>query len=67
MGFIYCSSPSQVALQDSKTSPRPASARLPSRDGSPSLALFSLFLSFMFVLPPFEDNGLLFWAADDLS
>ena len=42
--------------------------RLPSRDGSPSLALLSLFLSFIyFVLPPFEDNGLLFWAPDDLS
>ena len=26
MGFIYCSPPSQVALRDSKTSPRPASA-----------------------------------------
>ena len=28
MGFIYCSPPSQVALRDSKTSPRPASARV---------------------------------------
>ena len=28
MGFIDCSLPSQVALQDSKTSPRPASARV---------------------------------------
>ena len=28
VGFIYCSPPSQVALQDSKTSPRPASARV---------------------------------------
>ena len=45
MGFIYCFPPSQVALRDSKTSPRPASARLPSRDGSPSLAL----LSFIFI------------------
>ena len=27
MGFIYSSPPSQVALRDSKTSPRPASAR----------------------------------------
>ena len=26
----------------------------------------SLFI-FCFVLPPFEDNGLLFWASDDLS
>ena len=28
MGFIYFSPPSQVALRDSKTSPRPASARV---------------------------------------
>ena len=28
MGFIYCSPASQVALRDSKTSPRPASARV---------------------------------------
>ena len=28
MGFIYCSPPNQVALRDSKTSPRPASARV---------------------------------------
>ena len=47
MGFIYCSPPSQVALGDSKTSPRPASARLPSLDGSPSLALLSLFIFYV--------------------
>ena len=40
--------------------------RLPSRDGSPSLALWSLYLLY-FVPPPFEDNGLLFWAPDVLS
>ena len=28
MGFIYSSPPSQVVLRDSKTSPRPASARV---------------------------------------
>ena len=28
VGFIYCSPPSQVALRDSKTSPRPASERV---------------------------------------
>ena len=28
MGFIYCSLPSQVAFQDSKTSPRPTSVRV---------------------------------------
>ena len=30
MGFIYCSPPSQVALRDSKTSPRPTSVRVSS-------------------------------------
>ena len=38
--------------------------RLPSQDGSPFLPLLSLFLSF--VLPPFKDNGLLFWVPDVL-
>ena len=39
--------------------------RLPSRDGSLShLFLLSLFLSLYFFLPPFEDNGLLFWVPD---
>ena len=40
--------------------------RLPSRDGAPSLPPLSLFLSFIFFLPPFEDNGLLFWVPDIL-
>ena len=40
--------------------------RLPSWDRSPSLSLLSLFLSFIFFLPPFEDNGLLFWVPDVL-
>ena len=41
--------------------------RLPSWDGAPSLPLLSLFLSFIFFpLPPFEDNGLLFWVPDVL-
>ena len=31
------------------------------QDRSPSLTLLSLFLSFIFVLPPFEENGLTFW------
>ena len=39
---------------------------LPSWDGAPSLPLLSLFLSFIFFLPPFEDNGLLFWVPDVL-
>ena len=37
--------------------------RLPSSDGSPSLDLLSFYLLY-FVLPPFEDDGLLFWAPD---
>ena len=40
--------------------------RLPSLDGAPSLPLLSLFLSFIFFLPPFEDNGLFFWVPDIL-
>ena len=39
---------------------------LPSQDGALSLPLLSLFLSFIFFLPPFEDNGLLFWVPDVL-
>ena len=45
---------------------KPLFLRLPSRDGAPSLPLLSLFLSFIFFLPPFEDNGLLFWVPDVL-
>ena len=37
--------------------------RLPSRDGAPSLPLLSFYLLYFF-LPPFEDNGLLFWVPD---
>ena len=40
--------------------------RLPSQDGSLSLPLLSLFLSFIFFLPPFEDSGLLSWVPDVL-
>ena len=40
--------------------------RLPSWDRSPSLSLLSVFLSFIFFLPPLEDNGLLFWVPDIL-
>ena len=39
--------------------------RLPCLDGSPSLPLLSLYLLYFF-LPPFEDNGLLFWVPDVL-
>ena len=40
--------------------------RLPFGDGAPSLPLLPLFLSFIFFLPTFEDNGLLFWVPDVL-
>ena len=40
--------------------------RLPSQDKAPSLPLLSLFLSFIFFLPPFEDSGLIFWVPDVL-
>ena len=42
--------------------------RLPSRDGSPSLPLLSLFLSFIFFPTSWysKDNGLLFWVPDVL-
>ena len=45
---------------------KPLFLRLPSQDGARSLPLLSLFLSFIFFLPPFEDNGLLFWVPDVL-
>ena len=38
--------------------------KLASWDGSLSLPLLSLFLSF--ILPPFKGNGLLFWVPDVL-
>ena len=40
--------------------------RLPSQDRAPSLPLLSLFYLLYFFLPPFEDNGLLFWVPDVL-
>ena len=40
--------------------------RLPFQDRSPSLPLLPLFLSVTFFLPPFKDNGLLFWVPDIL-
>ena len=40
--------------------------RVLSQDGSPSLPLLSLFLSFIFFPTSFEDNGLLFWVPDVL-
>ena len=39
---------------------KPLFLRLPSWDGAPSLPLLSLFLPFIFFLPLFKDNGLLF-------
>jgi len=40
--------------------------RLPSWDGAPSLPLCLSFYLLYFFLPPFEDNGLLFWVPDVL-
>ena len=40
--------------------------RLTSSDGAPSLPLLCLFCLLYFFLPPFEDNGLLFWVPDVL-
>src|SRR5574341_923119 len=40
--------------------------RLPSRDGTPSLPLLSLFLSFIFFPTSFRRLGLLFWVPDVL-
>ena len=40
--------------------------RLLSLDRALSLPLLSLFWSFIFFLPPFQDNGLLFWVPDVL-
>ena len=40
--------------------------RLPSWDGSPSLALLSLFLSFIFCPTSFQRQSLLFWVYDVL-
>ena len=42
------------------------SLRLPSRDGTPSLPLLSLFLSFIFFPTSFRRLGLLFWVPDVL-
>ena len=40
--------------------------RLPSRDGTPSLPLLSLFLAFIFFPTSFLRLGLLFWVSDVL-
>ena len=40
--------------------------RLPSRDGTPSLSLLSIFLSFIFFPTSFRRLGLLFWVPDVL-
>ena len=76
--YLLIFPPSYVALQDSKTSPRPAGEsvswcletspllRLPSRDRSPSLTLLSLFLSFLFCPTSFQRQWLLFWELDVL-
>ena len=80
MGFNYLLifSPYYVALSASKARHRLGSEsvswcletslflRLPSWDEAQSLPLLSLFLSFIFLLPPFKDNGLLLWVPDGL-
>ena len=47
---------------------KPLFLRLLSRDGALSLPLLSLFFFCLlyFFLPPFEDNGMLFWVPDVL-
>ena len=40
--------------------------RLPFQDRAPSLPLCLSFYLLYFFLPPFEDNGLLFWVPDVL-
>ena len=79
MGFNYLLifPPYYVALCASKAQHRLGSesvsccletslSKTPSQDGAPSLPLLSLFLSFIFFLPPFKDNGLLFGVPDVL-
>ena len=80
MGFNYLLTfpPYYVALCASKARHRLGSEsvswcletyvflRLPSQDGAPSLPLLSPFCLLYFFLPPFEDNGLLFWVPDVL-
>src|SRR5574337_1300056 len=45
---------------------KPLFLRLPSWDGTPSLPLLSLFLSFIFFPPSFPRLGLLFWVPNVL-
>ena len=76
--YLFVFPPDYIALCGSKACHRFSSEsvswcletslflRLPSWDRAPSLLLLSLFLSFIFFLPHFEDNGLLFWVPDVL-
>ena len=68
--YLFIFLPSYVALRDSKTPHRPTGKRvswcletsllrLPSQDGSPSLPLLSLFLSFIVCPTSFQRQ----WAA----
>ena len=80
MGFnyLFIFPPSCVALWGSKAHHRHASEsvswcletslflRLPSQDGAPFLYLCLSFYILYFFLPPFEENGLLFWVPDVL-
>ena len=81
MGFnyLFVFPPGYVALCGSKARRRLSSEsvswcletslflRLPSWERAPSLPLLSLFFCLLyFFLPPFKDNGLLFWVPDVL-
>ena len=80
MGFnyLFIFPPSYFALSNSKARHKPTREtvswcletslflRLPSLDGTPSLPLLSLFLSFIFFPTSFRRVGLLFWVPDVL-
>src|SRR5574342_174937 len=78
LNCLFIFSPCYVALCASKARHRFSSEkvswcletslflRLPSRDGTPSLPLLSLFLSFIFFPTSFRRLGLLFWVPDVL-
>ena len=77
--YLFIFPPCYVALCASKASHRLSSEsvswcletslflRLPSWDSAQSLSLWLFFFFLLyFFLPPFEDNGLLFWVPDIL-
>ena len=76
--YLFIFPPGYVALCGSKARYRLSSEnvswcletsfflRLPFQDGAPSLPLCLSFCLLYFSLPPFKDNGLLFWMPDVL-